>query len=172
MDVFDKFFQRYSYKFDKGYPNMDDPKDVLIIENSNAGFDNNTDQIKSGNGNGSAMYAGARQFKVQPSADNTQIFRVNDKDGNTLLNVDSNSDIVLASGNYVNTQYAHFGISSANSSNYVANTHYPIPFHIGMAVGDSDVDFGTGTDPSTSFTTADTDTQYAGQIVPMMWRVP
>ena len=118
------------------------------------------------------MYAGARQFKVQPSADNTQIFRVNDKDGNTLLNVDSNSDIVLASGNYVNTQYAHFGISSANSSNYVANTHYPIPFHIGMAVGDSDVDFGTGTDPSTSFTTADTDTQYAGQIVPMMWRVP
>ena len=33
MDVFDKFFQRYSYKFDKGYPNMDNPKDVLIIEN-------------------------------------------------------------------------------------------------------------------------------------------
>lgn len=33
MDVFDKFFQRYSYKFDKGYPNMDDSKDVLIIEN-------------------------------------------------------------------------------------------------------------------------------------------
>ena len=35
-------------------------KDVLIIENSNAGFDNNTDQIKSGNGNGSALYAGVR----------------------------------------------------------------------------------------------------------------
>ena len=33
MSVFDKFFQRYSYKFDKGYPNMDDPKDVLVIEN-------------------------------------------------------------------------------------------------------------------------------------------
>tara|TARA_R110002060_G_C2125537_1_gene98943 strand:+ start:200 stop:1759 length:1560 start_codon:yes stop_codon:yes gene_type:complete len=33
MDVFDKFFQRYSYKFDKGYPNMDNHKDVLIIEN-------------------------------------------------------------------------------------------------------------------------------------------
>lgn len=33
MSVFDKFFERYSYKFDKGYPNMDDPKDVLIIEN-------------------------------------------------------------------------------------------------------------------------------------------
>ena len=147
-------------------------KDILTIENSNAGFDNNTDQIKSGNGNGSALYAGVRAVKVQPSSDNNQIFRVNDKDGNELLNVDAISDIVKASGNYVNTQYAHFGISSANSSNYVANTHYPIPFHIGMAVGDSDVDFGTGTDPSTSFTTADTDTQYAGQIVPMMWRVP
>ena len=34
------------------------------------------------------------------------------------------------------------------------------------------MDFGTGTDPDDSFTTANTDTQYASQIVPMMWRVP
>ena len=34
------------------------------------------------------------------------------------------------------------------------------------------MDFGTGTDPDDTFTTADTDTQYASQIVPCMWYVP
>ena len=32
MDVFDKFFQRYSYKFDKGYPDMNNDQDVLLLE--------------------------------------------------------------------------------------------------------------------------------------------
>tara|TARA_B110000285_G_scaffold160858_1_gene179669 strand:- start:49 stop:1044 length:996 start_codon:yes stop_codon:yes gene_type:complete len=31
MDVFDKFFQQNAYKFDKGYPDMDDPKDVKLL---------------------------------------------------------------------------------------------------------------------------------------------
>jgi len=32
MDIFDKFFTKFSYKFDKGYPDMDNPKDVLLLE--------------------------------------------------------------------------------------------------------------------------------------------
>ena len=32
MNIFDKFFTKFSYKFDKGYPDMDDPKDVLLLE--------------------------------------------------------------------------------------------------------------------------------------------
>ena len=32
MNTFDKFFTKFSYKFDKGYPDMDDPKDVLLLE--------------------------------------------------------------------------------------------------------------------------------------------
>ena len=32
MNIFDKFFKKFSYKFDKGYPNMDNPKDVLLLE--------------------------------------------------------------------------------------------------------------------------------------------
>ena len=36
----------------------------------------------------------------------------------------------------------------------------------------NDISFGTGTDPATTFTTADTNGQYASQIVPMMWYVP
>jgi len=32
MDVFDKFFQQYAYKFDKGYPDMNNDQDVLLLE--------------------------------------------------------------------------------------------------------------------------------------------
>ena len=33
MDVFDKFFERYSYRFPKGYPDFTNKQDVLILEN-------------------------------------------------------------------------------------------------------------------------------------------
>ena len=32
MSVFDKFFERYSYKFPKGYPDMNNDQDVLLLE--------------------------------------------------------------------------------------------------------------------------------------------
>ena len=32
MDVLDKFFKKYSYKFDKGYPDMNNDQDVLLLE--------------------------------------------------------------------------------------------------------------------------------------------
>ena len=31
MDVLDKFFTKYSYKFPKGYPDMNDPKDKEML---------------------------------------------------------------------------------------------------------------------------------------------
>ena len=33
MDVFDKFFERYSYRFPKGYPDFTNKQDILILEN-------------------------------------------------------------------------------------------------------------------------------------------
>ena len=32
MNIFNKFFTKFSYKFDKGYPDMDIPKDILLLE--------------------------------------------------------------------------------------------------------------------------------------------
>jgi len=32
MNIFDNFFTKFSYKFPKGYPDMDDPNDVLLLE--------------------------------------------------------------------------------------------------------------------------------------------
>ena len=32
MDVLDIFFKKFSYKFDKGYPDMNNDQDVLLLE--------------------------------------------------------------------------------------------------------------------------------------------
>ena len=32
MDVFDKFFRKYAYKFEKGYPDMNNEQDILLLE--------------------------------------------------------------------------------------------------------------------------------------------
>jgi len=32
MDTLDKFLKQYSYKFDKGYPDMNNPKDKNLLE--------------------------------------------------------------------------------------------------------------------------------------------
>ena len=32
MDIFDKFFIKNAYKFPKGYPDMDNPNDVALLE--------------------------------------------------------------------------------------------------------------------------------------------
>ena len=147
-------------------------KDLLVINNSNAGFDTNIDQVTSGNGNGSSIYLSTNNFKVQPTADSTSTATVYDKDGNVLFQVDSTNDTVKALGNHANTQYANFGITSVDSAAYAANTHYAVSFLHNGSLANSDVDFGTGTDPDDSYTSADTDTQMASQIVPMMWRIP
>jgi len=33
MDIFDNFFKKFAYKFDKGYPDMNNSQDVLLLEN-------------------------------------------------------------------------------------------------------------------------------------------
>ena len=32
MNVFDKFFRKFAYKFDKGYPDMKNEQDILLLE--------------------------------------------------------------------------------------------------------------------------------------------
>ena len=32
MDVLDLFFKKYSYKFTKGYPDMNNEQDILLLE--------------------------------------------------------------------------------------------------------------------------------------------
>ena len=134
-------------------------KDWLIISNSNAGFDSNIDQVKSGNGNGSSLYLSTNNFKVQPTSDSTTNTVIYDKDGNILFQVDSTNNAVKALGNHVNTQYAYFGATSADTifAGMSANTHTAVPFNSNGLSG-ALVTLGTGTNPDTSLsvsTTAD-----------------
>ena len=133
-------------------------KDLLHTSNSNTGIGSSIKQITCGDGDTSALYLSDRNLKVQPSTDSTTNTVIYDAGGNALLTVDSNNDLVKAGiGQHtVNTQYAHFGIGSADSvwAGAVANTHYAVPFN-GYA-NQALVSMGTGTNPATSLTIATT----------------
>ena len=152
-------------------------KSLLRSEDNSGGVSISLKRITDGEGTDSSLELSDDALRVTPQDDDsTGVFSVRDKDENYLLRVDSSNDLVkVGIGQSVaNTQYAYFGVNYNDFSHIAANTHYPIPFSSGSGGSSAanDVDFGTGTDPDTSFTTANTDTQYASQIVPMMWFVP
>ena len=149
-------------------------KDLLQVDNSNNGVDATTRRIKDGEGNQTAVSISDDIFGVQPVNDNTATtFLVTNNSGTTLFDVNTTDSRVNALGNDVNTQYATFAIRSGGASAYLANTHHPLAF-----AGDNYNNaltgipaFGTGTDPATSFTTADSNKQMATDIVPCLWYV-
>ena len=148
-------------------------KDILTIENNNSGVNGTNRIIKTGNGNESSLRISDRALLVKSTTDNTKAFDVQNSGGTTKFLVDTTNSYVKANGVFVNTQYAYFGVEAGQMSGIALGTHYALPFqNTVISSGQNDVDFGTGTDPATTFTTADTDTQYASQIVPMMWLVP
>ena len=154
----------------KGKTRENTYKDLLIIDNSNAGFDTGIDQIQSGNGNGSALYLSTNNFKVQPSADSTTNSVIYDKDGNILFQVDSTNDAVKALGNHVNTQYAYFGIDNTGTMSLSADNHYVVPFMTGYnsSAAGAMLTLGTSANPDTSYTVATTGMVIANSV----WYVP
>ena len=152
-------------------------KDILQMNNSNSGIDTSTRNVVDGEGTANVISMSDDNIQIRPrNDDTTALLIVRDKDGNSLLVVDSSNDLVKAGigQHIVNTQYAYFGANYTHIDSFATNTHYPIAFSAasGGFTVTNDVEFGTGTDPATTFTTADTDTNYASQLVPMMWRVP
>lgn len=147
----------------------------IIRINDNTGVSSTPIRCTDGNGSSLPLSIGEEIVKVSPVSSEGNAFEINKAGGGTnIFRANSNTPYVTALGNYVNTQYAYFGVNFNDFSHSSADTHYAIPFSAasGGATANNDVDFGTGLDPATTFTTADTDTQYASQIVPMMWLVP
>ena len=148
-------------------------KDLLKVENSNSGVDDTLRQVESGDGTGSALYIEKNSVKIQPTVDDVGALLVKDKDGNRIFGVDTSNDLIAAVGHYVNTQYAHFNIGYNESAVFLINTHHPIPFQsANYGINSYPPAFGTGTDPATTFTTADSNNQRASDLVPVIWRVP
>ncbi|QDP67952.1 MAG: hypothetical protein Tp1122DCM00d2C27307611_42 [Prokaryotic dsDNA virus sp.] len=148
-------------------------KDLLYVDNSNTGLDHNARRIKSGNGTSSSLLVSNKNLKVSSTQNNTSAFIVVNQDNAEKFNVDTSNDQVKALGNHVNTQYAYFGISPHDSSILAANTHVAIPFKNGnYPTSLYPLNIGTGTDPDTTFTTANSNNQRASTLTSCMWYVP
>ena len=141
-------------------------KDILHTSNSNTGIGSTIKQITCGDGDTTALYLSDRNLKVQPSTDSTANTVIYDASGNALLTVDSTNDLVKAGiGQHtINTQYAHFGVSS-KLANHLANNHYAIPFN--SAAFQDYTSLGTGTNPDTSYSISTT----GDDIVQVIWYV-
>lgn len=149
-------------------------KDILQMDNSNSGVDTTTRNIKDGEGTQSALSLSDDVVLVRPKNDDTTAaFSVLAKDATSLLAADSTNSKVTVLGNNVNTQYAYFGIANDVSDSWLANNHHPVPFTATMgAIVNDQTTFGTGIDPATSFTTANSNDQRASDIIRYCWYLP
>ena len=157
-------------------------KNILSIDqSSNTGVDTIMRTIHDGAGNSTAMSVSDDLFIVRPRSDNSVgAFGVLNVAGSSIFKVDTTNSKVLigASQTAGNTQYAHFGITYADTAGagFTADTHYAIPFggsHYGGAVaanyamGSSTSSSFNDTNPATSLTISST----AHGIVRAYWYV-
>ena len=144
--------------------------DLLQLDNSNSGVSTSVTSVKDGSGSNTALQLSDDNVRVLPQNDDTNTaFAVRATSGATVLSVDTSNEVVSASGNTVNTQYAYFSVVTSHFSLAGANEHYAIPFANGNnTVTSSYISLGTGTDPATSFATS-TD---AHKLVPVIWYIP
>ena len=143
-------------------------KDILQIDNSNAGISTSLKVVKDGIGNQASLYISDDQIRIQPENDDTtSLLEINDKDGNRMFQIDSTNDTIKSFGHHLNTKYAYFGTTSTDAIPSSSDTHTAIPF--GNVLGSTtEVAFGTGTNPATSLTISTT----ADDLVPVIWFIP
>ena len=148
-------------------------KDLLQCDNSNNGVDTTLRNIKDGEGTASSLWLSDDVVRVFPTNDNTtSAFNVRANGGGTVFEVDTTNELVKASGNTVNTQYAQFNIGSTEATQFADDTHQAIPFEsANYSLVSVPPAFGTGTDPATTFTTEDTNGLRGCDIVPCLWYV-
>jgi hypothetical protein len=144
-------------------------KDLFHINNSNSGVDATTRNIKDGLGNSTSLSVSDDVLSVQPVTDNTTgSMLVKNQGGSNILAVDTTNSLVKVGSGQVNatTQYAYFGIESTESTLFIANTHYTIPFSKNSIT--LPLPMGTGTNPDATYTISST----AHDFVNVFWYVP
>ena len=101
-------------------------KDILQVDNSNSGIDTALRVIKDGEGTASCAYLSDDLLRVIPQNDDTNAtLEVRTNSGTSVFKVDTTNQLVAASGNTVNTQYATFSIGYTEATNFVDDTHHP-----------------------------------------------
>ena len=147
--------------------------DLLQLDNSNSGMPTSVMSVKDGSGTRSALWISDDQVRIVPNNDDTTTaLMVRSKSGATVMQVDSTNNAVYCSGNVANTQYATFSVGNSESTSFVDDTHHPIPFGSANYGDTSGIPaLGTGTDPATTFTTAEGSNTRASDLVPVMWYI-
>ena len=148
-------------------------KDILQVDNSNSGVTTSLKNVKDGEGTQSALNISDDNVRIVPNNDDsTFTLQVRTNSGTVVLAVDTTNELVVASGNNVNTQYATFTIGNNEASAFGDDTHQAIPFsNANYGISSGIPNFGTSTDPATSFTTAEGTATRASDLVPVMWYI-
>ena len=149
--------------------------DLLQLDNSNSGVTTSAKQVKDGAGKKTSMRLSDDQVYIRAVNDDGQALIVRSTaTGKFILDVNTSTELVTCSGNTANTQYATFGINATGSTGFQAGVHEAIPFssQYGFADVSNTPNFGSGTDPATSFTTADSAHNRASDLVSAMWYLP
>ena len=145
-------------------------KDLLQMNNSNAGIDTSLNTVVDGEGTESALHLSDDSVKVFPKNDDlTTAFTVLKTTGATLFHVDTLNQAVKGGAglNYLNTHQQNFSIFRAVAT---ADTHYSMSMG-GASQNRTGADLGTGTDPSTTYDLS-ADTTYPETVAGTYWYLP
>ena len=149
-------------------------KDILQMGQSNSGIGTSANVVQDGEGTHSALFLSDDSVIISPrNDDTTSAFGVLTTGSTGVFSVDTTNQLVYASGNLVNTQYATFSIGNVETSLFVDDTHHAITFqNANYGVAAYPPAFGTGTDPATTFTTSNGNGTRGSDLVPVLWFVP
>ena len=146
--------------------------DILQVDNSGSGRTANGTVIKDGLGQSTSLTLGAKGASITPSVDSIRAFLVENNAGTDILVVDTSNSVVKigTTSTYANTQIKEFGVFDFSPT---ADTHHPMVGMTGISSASSGedyapADFGTGTDPATTFTVSSA----ADMLTASLWYVP
>ena len=145
----------------------------LLRVDDNTGVGDALVQVTDGDGNNTCLKLSEDILEIQGKDTDGNVLLVESVGGTDIFKINSSVPYLQALGNYVNTQYAHFGANATASSNYADDTHQALPFNgLGFGSITHPPEFGTSLDPEATFTTSNTDNHRASDLVPCLWFVP
>ena len=144
--------------------------DILQTDNSGSGRTASGTVIKDGLGQSTALTLGQNKLHIKPSSNQADAVLVENAAGTDLLTVDTtNSAVKLGSSQtYANTQIQRF---ACNDLQPVADTHHLMQVDGHILTSSTMANFGTGTDPATTFTLGTSETD-AISLVASIWYIP
>tara|TARA_Y100001938_G_scaffold149147_1_gene235030 strand:- start:774 stop:1553 length:780 start_codon:yes stop_codon:yes gene_type:complete len=144
--------------------------DILQVDNSGSGRTANGTTVKDGLGQSTALTLGQNKAHIKPSSNATDTVVIENSGGTDLLVVDTSNSLIKAgtTQTHVNTQIKTFGVYDLQPT---SNTHHAMNSDIVYTAVTGSIDFGTGTDPATTYTLGTSEAN-ANNLVSALWYIP